>query len=214
MLSPPQSGEVKPAPNALTTGDAQPPFPRATINVRLIAIVLTIAVPLNLVVAAVIWRLASAANETQRASLLYSARSVAAAVDAELGKYIALAQVLSHSPALLEDSTDAFEGELRASLLSDPDVWAIIADVNGRMLVNTARRPGQGFLSPIRSREGIAAQKEAFETGSVVVSDVFMGPDQRWAATANIPIFKNGEPFRAFAVTMHTRRFLDLVAFR
>src|SRR5579871_2889318 len=214
MLSPPQSGEVKPAPNALTTGDAQPPFPRATINVRLIAIVLTIAVPLNLVVAAVIWRLASAANETQRASLLYSARSVAAAVDAELGKYIALAQVLSHSPALLEDSTDAFEGELRASLLSDPDVWAIIADVNGRMLVNTARRPGQGVLSPIRSREGIAAQKEAFETGSVVVSDVFMGPDQRWAATANIPIFKNGEPFRAFAVTMHTRRFLDLVAFR
>ncbi len=122
--------------------------------------------------------------------------------------------MLSHSPALLEDSTDAFEGELRASLLSDPDVWAIIADVNGRMLVNTARRPGQGFLSPIRSREGIAAQKEAFETGSVVVSDVFMGPDQRWAATANIPIFKNGQPFRAFAVTMHTRRFLDLVAFR
>jgi PAS domain S-box-containing protein len=214
MLSPPESGEVKPDPNALTTGDAQPPFPRATINVRLIAIVLTIAVPLNLVVAAVIWRLASAANETQRASLLYSARSVAAAVDAELGKYIALAQVLSRSPALLEDRIDAFEDELRRGLSSDPNVWAVVAEVDGRQLVNTNRLRGQPLLSPIRFKEGLAAQKEAFETHSVVVSDVFRGPDDRWAATANIPIFKNGEPFRVLAVTMHTRRFLDLLAFQ
>src|SRR5262245_42211834 len=214
MLSPPESGAVQPDQNALTTGDATPPFPYATINARLIAIVLTLAVPLNIVVAAVIWSLVSAANETQRASLLYSARSVAAAVDAELGKYIALAQVLSRSPALLEDSTDAFEGELRRVLSSDPDVWAIVADIDGRLLVNTARTRSQPLLSPIRADEGMAAQNQAFITHSVVVSDVFIGPDQRWAATANIPIFKNGEPFRALAVTVHTRRFLDLVAFQ
>ncbi len=214
MLSPPESGEVQPDLNALTTGDATPPFPYATINARLIAIVLTLAVPLNIVVVAVIWSLVSAANETQRASLLYSARSVAAAVDAELGKYIALAQVLSHSPALLEDSIDAFEGELRRGLSADPELWAVVADVSGRLLVNTTRLRGQPLLSPTRSKEGLAAQNEAFETRSVVVSDVFMGPDQRWAATANIPIFKNGQPFRALAITMHTRRFLDLVAFQ
>src|SRR5262249_50075354 len=135
MLSLPESGEVQPALNALTTGDAKPPSPRVTINARLIAIVLALAVPLNIVIVAVIWSLVSAANETQRASLLYSARSVAAAVDAELGKYIALAQVLSHSPALREDSIDVFEGELRRGLSSDPDLWAIVADVNGRQLV-------------------------------------------------------------------------------
>ncbi len=214
MLSPPESGEVQPDLNALTTGDATPPFPYATINARLIAIVLTLAVPLNIVVVAVIWSLVSAANETQRSSLLYSARSIAAAVDAELGKYIALAQVLSHSPALLEDSIDAFEGELRRGLSADPELWAVVADVSGRLLVNTTRLRGQPLLSPTRSKEGLAAQNEAFETRSVVVSDVFMGPDQRWAATANIPIFKNGQPFRALAITMHTRRFLDLVAFQ
>src|SRR5262245_53535338 len=214
MLSPPESGEVQPDQNALTTGDATPPFPYATINARLIAIVLTLAVPLNIVVAAVIWSLVSGANETQRASLLYSARSIAAAVDAELGKYIALAQVLSHSPALLEESIDAFEGELRRGLSGDPDLWAIVADVNGRQLVNTNRLPGQPLLSPIRSEEGAAAQHQAFKARSVVVSDVFLGPDQRWAATANIPIFKDGQPFRTLAITMHTRRFLDLVAFQ
>src|SRR5712671_2996386 len=214
MLSPPESGELQQDLNALTTGDATPPFPYATINARLIAIVLTLAVPLNIVVAAVIWSMVSAANETQRASLLYAARSVAAAVDAELGKYIALAQVLSHSPALLEDGIDAFEGELRRGLSADPELWAVVADVSGRLLVNTTRLRGQPLLSPTRSKEGLAAQNEAFETRSVVVSDVFLGPDQRWAATANIPVFKNGQPFRALAITMHTRRFLDLVAFQ
>jgi hypothetical protein len=117
MLSPLESSEVQPDLNALTTGDATPRFPRATINARLIAIVLTLAVPLNIVVVAVIWSLVSVANETQRASLLYSARSIAAAVDAELGRYIALAQVLSRSPALLDDNIDVFESELRRRLL-------------------------------------------------------------------------------------------------
>src|SRR6266852_5381602 len=205
MLSPPESGEVQPDLNALTTGDATPPFPYATINARLIAIVLTLAVPLNIVVVAVIWSLVSAANEAQRASLLYSARSIAAAVDAELGKYIALAQVLSNSPALLEDSIDAFESELRRGLSSDPDLWAVVADVNGQQLVNTNRLRGQPLLSRSRSKEGIAAQNQAFETRSVFVSDVFWGPDGRWAATTNVPIFKNGQPFRALAITMHTR---------
>ncbi len=193
MLSPPESGEVQPDLNALTTGDATPPFPHATINARLIAIVLTLAVPLNIVVVAVIWSLVSAANETQRASL---------------------AQVLSHSPALLEDNIDAFEDELRRGLSADPDLWAVVADVSGRLLVNTTRLRRQPLLSPTRSKEGVAAQNEAFETRSVVVSDVFMGPDQRWAATTNIPIFKNGQPFRSLAITVHTRRFLDLVAFQ
>src|SRR5215471_15799950 len=113
MLSPPESREVQPALNALTTGDAKPPSPRVTINARLIAIVLALAVPLNIVIVAVIWSLVSAANETQRASLLYSARSVAAAVDAELGKYIALVQLLSRSPSLLDDNLDAFDAEAR-----------------------------------------------------------------------------------------------------
>src|SRR5260370_39656447 len=122
MLSPPESGEVQQDPTPLTTGAATPPFRYATINARLIAIVLTLAVPLNIVVVAVIWSLVSTANETQRASLLYSARSVAAAVDAELGKYIALAQALSHSPTLLEDGIDAFEGGLRRGVSADPEL--------------------------------------------------------------------------------------------
>jgi hypothetical protein len=37
----------------------------------------------------VVWGLVKRANEAQRTSLLYAARSIAAGVDAELGKYVA-----------------------------------------------------------------------------------------------------------------------------
>src|SRR5215475_1975386 len=86
-------------------------FSRLTIAARIMAIALTLAVPLNLVIAAVIWHLSEAAMKTQRASLLYTARSVAAAADAKLGEYMALAQALARSPALLEDNLAGFEAE-------------------------------------------------------------------------------------------------------
>ena len=56
---------------------------------------LALALPLNLVIASVIWGLVSRADEAQRTSLLYAAQSIAAGVDAELGKFIALAESLA-----------------------------------------------------------------------------------------------------------------------
>ena len=78
-------------------------FTRLSISARLILLVLGLALPLNLVIVGVIWDLVGRANEVQRTSLLYAARSIAAGVDAELGKYVTLAEALSRSPALLDD---------------------------------------------------------------------------------------------------------------
>jgi PAS domain S-box-containing protein len=207
-----ESGEAQAVLNAATKGNGRSRFARATINARLIAIVLALAVPLNAVVIGVIWKLVGAANETQRASLLYSASSIAAAVDAELGKYIALGQVLSRSPALLEDNLDAFDAESRRVLASVADAWVMVADLNGKQLVNTAVPRGRPL--PSRTTEEIAAQKQAFETRSVFVSGAFIGPaTQRWAATTDIPIFKNDQPFRSLAFTMSVSRFRDLLVF-
>jgi hypothetical protein len=61
-----------------------------SISTRLILLVLALALPLNLVIFGVIWGLISRADEVQRTSILYAARSIAAGVDAELGKYVAL----------------------------------------------------------------------------------------------------------------------------
>jgi PAS domain S-box-containing protein len=191
-----------------------PRLARATINMRLIAIVLALAVPLNIVVVVVIWRLASATDEAQRTSLLYTARSIVTAVDAELGKYIALGQLLANDPVLQDSSLDAFESELRQQLTAVSNAWALVADLEGRQLFNTGAPRGQPL--PVRSAEGIAAQKKAFETRSVVISDVYQAPmTGKWMASANIPIFdKDGAPLRVLAVTMYASAFLDLLAFR
>ena len=76
---------------------------RLSIPSRLILLVLGLALPLNLVVAGVVWGLVNRANDARCTSLLYAARSIAAGVDAELGKYIALGEALSRAPALLDE---------------------------------------------------------------------------------------------------------------
>ena len=48
---------------------------------------LALALPLNLIILVAIWGLVNQANDAQRTSLLYAARSIAAGVDAKLGSF-------------------------------------------------------------------------------------------------------------------------------
>ena len=176
---------------------------------RLLAIVLVLVAPLNAMVYAVIANLARATDASQRSSLLYSARSVAAALDAELGKYIALGAALGRSPALIDDRLDAFEGEARRAFASEPDAWIVVSDLSGQQLRNTA--PGARAPLPQRSAQAIAAQQRAIASHSTVVSDVFVDPvTQEWVAAVEIPIFRNGRPFRCLSVVMSARGFLNV----
>ena len=132
-------------------------FNRLSISARLILLVLGLALPLNLIIGGVIWGLVQRANEVQRTSLLYAARSIAAGVDAELGKYVALAETLSRSPALLDDNLDAFEAEARRAFPAGADAWVLVSDVDGQQLVNTIAQPGQAL--PRRNPLGDRGQR-------------------------------------------------------
>jgi len=189
---------------------AAPRFTRWTIAARITAIVLTLAVPLNLVIFAVVWYLADDSSEAQRTSLLYTARSIARAADAELGKYMALAQALSRSPALLDEDIGAFDVEARRAFASIEDAIVLVADTEGRELMNTASLPGQAL--PYRHPDAIEAQKRAFATGSIGLTDVLFGPViDDWIVNLEVPIFKNGQPFRALAVLMKAEAYLRLL---
>ena len=156
-------------------------FIRLSISTRLILLVLGLALPLNLIIGGVIWGLVQRANEVQRTSLLYAARSIAAGVDAELGKYVALAEALSRSPALLDDSLYAFDAEARRAFPAEANVWVLVSDLDGQQLVNTIAQPGQ--VLPRRNPIGIAAQDRAFSTRSMAVTDLLIGPvTQDWIA--------------------------------
>ena len=186
---------------------------RLSIPWRLGLLVLALALPLNLIILGAIWGLVNQANDAQRASLLFSARSIAAGVDAELGKHIALAELLARLPALRDDNLDAFEAEARRILPSGRSAWVLVADVNGQQLINTLAQPNQPL--PRRNPIAIEAQQRTWATGDIVISDVMQGPiAQDWIVTIEVPIFRDGEPFRGLAVGIKAREFLPLFSAR
>jgi PAS domain S-box-containing protein len=184
-------------------------FSRPTISSRITAITLTLALPLNLVITAVIWHLSEAASSAQRTGLLYTARSVAAAVDAKLGEHLALVRMLARSPALLDEALGAFDAEARRAFDS-PDAWILVSDLEGQQLVNTRQPLGHPLL--VRNPIGFAAQKRAFDTGSTIVTPIRVGmSSHRWITTIEVPIFKNGQPFRALSVSVDAQSFIRLL---
>ncbi len=177
---------------------------------RLIALVVAIALPLNLLIVAVIVSLASSSIELQRTSLLYTARSVASGVDAQLAKYMAIAADLQKSPALFADDATAFESEARQALTGVPDAWIALSDVSGQQLVNTSI--GAGHPLPRRGAEALAAQERAIKTRSVIITGVRRSTAVGdWVATVEAPVFKSGEPFRVISVAISLPAFLTIV---
>ena len=177
---------------------------------RLIALVVAIALPLNLLIIAVIASLASSSIELQRTSLLYTARSLASGVDAELAKYIAIAVDLQKSSALLADDLTTFAAEARQALTGVPDAWIALTDVSGQQLVNTSSRAAHPL--PRRGAEALAAQEHAFKTRSVMITGVRRGGViDDWVATVEAPVFKNGEPFRVISVAISLPAFLTVL---
>jgi signal transduction histidine kinase/ActR/RegA family two-component response regulator len=185
-------------------------FKHWSISRRLILLVLALALPLNLIIVGVVWGLVSRANEIQRTSLLYAARSIAAGADAELSKYVAQAEALSRSPALLDDNLDAFEAEARRAFPAGADAGVVVSDVDGQQLVNTLAQPG--LLLPHRNPVALAAQRRAFSTRSIVITDLLRGPaTQDLIATIEVPIFKGDQPFRGLAIVIKGREFVGLL---
>ena len=186
---------------------------RLSIPWRLGLLVLALALPLNLIVLGAIWGLVNQASDTHRTSLLYAAQSIAAGVDAKLAKYIMLAEALARSPALLDDNLKVFETEARRDFPAGGRAWVLVADVNGQQLVNTLAEPGEPL--PTRNPLGTEAQQRAFATGNTVTSDVLFGKvSQDWIINIEVPIFRNGQPFRVVVVGIRTQEFLPLLSVR
>jgi signal transduction histidine kinase len=185
-------------------------FNQLSIFGRLVLLMLALALPLNVVIAEVIWDLVRKADQVQGTSLLSLARSIAAGVDAELGTYVALAETLSRSPALLESNLDAFKAEARRAFPVGGDDWVVVSDGDGQELMNTMAEAGH--VLPRRNPLAIEAERRALSTRSIVITDLFRGAlAQDWVASIEVPIFKDGQPFRVLAVIMRQGEFQRLL---
>ncbi len=185
-------------------------FRRLSIRQRLALVVLAIALPMNLLVVGVIAWLAKSAHDAQLASINYSVRSIASALDAHLSRYIALGQALAASPLFFEDDLSAFRAQVEQVLHGTSETWIAVTDTSYRQIMNMLQPPGAPL--PTRRPEGMATQERAFATGTVQISNVFVGPIIRdWLATIEIPVFRDGKPFRILALAITARGFSRLL---
>ncbi|MGJ5081355.1 sensor histidine kinase [Bradyrhizobium sp. HKCCYLS3013] len=182
-----------------------------SIKGRLLLLAGILFLPCVGLIAYVIVSMAQSADASIRRGLSYAAQTISGAVDAELRRYIALAEVLAKSPDLSAADLSSFEAEARRVGAVSGEGWIIVSDASGRLLLNTIATPGKPLGE--RTPEGRRSQERAFQSGRPSISDIFTGPNSgAWVATVDVPVFKDGKPFRCLSIAMPAASYTRLLA--
>lgn len=181
-----------------------------SVSQRLILIVLIIAIPMLVLLGGVVWRLAEHERETRLNAAMYTSRAIRNAVDAQLGKYGAIAQALAQSPALQRADLREFRKEAERALPGIPRTWVVVTDVQKRQLMNTLVPAGQKLTyAPVRSSD----IERAFKTGQMQVADVTVGPIAKIPVVAvGLPVFRSGKPAYYLLIVADVTVFRDLLS--
>ena len=176
----------------------------AAIRVRLILLALIIAVPLVAANLFVIDRLASEQSEAQKQLLFATTRALAAAVDAELQKYVVVGHSLGTSVLLAERNFARFHKQALEAAGALPGAWVVVADVGGQQLVNTLRAFGDKLPMVVP----MEAHRQALQTGVGQIGDVLVGPvAARPALGVFVPVFYDGKAEYNIVIGLDPRVF-------
>lgn len=181
-----------------------------SIRQRLTLIVLVVVIPMLLLSAAIVWSLAQYQAAKSRESLMCTSRSIMTAVDAQLGKYVAAAQVLAKSESLQREDLTAFRNQAERAVTILPGTWVSLADARGQRLLNTLVPPGTPL--PLVAPDVMADQVRAFETKQIQISNEVLGPAARIHAIAvGAPVFRADVPLYYLVVGVDVSSFRELL---
>jgi two-component sensor histidine kinase len=183
-----------------------------TLSVRNYLTVITLVAVMPLIALAVYVgdRNARSEREALRTALTSSARSLAAAVDREIDKHIAVAMTLTHSELLRDGQWGAFRTQATDALSFLPGAGLIVADPLGQQILNLSLPPG--IALPVRPTVNLDLQRRAFATGQPQVSDIFVGRRSgRPLATVDAPAFRDGAPRYVISIRLDPGRFRALL---
>ena len=176
----------------------------------LAALALAVAIPLVVLAFYVSQRVAESERAAARASHMTTTRSLAAVVDREIEKHIAVGWTLAHSPALLAGDFLAFRSEAEQTHAYLPGSWVVVFDLDHEMVVNTRLPAGEPLGA--RGRPFRAEEARALATGAPQVSDVVLGRvSQRFVAFAAIPVLQDGKPRYLLQVVLDPAHFRKLL---
>ena len=183
-----------------------------TLSVRNYLTVIALAAVLPLVALAVYVgdREARSERAALRTALVGSARSLAAAVDREIDKHIAVAVTLAHSSLLRDGQLTEFRAQAQEALTFLPGASLIVADPAGQQLLNLSH--AQSDPLPTRPAQNLAMERRAFATREPQISDIFVGRRTgRPLAAVDAPVFRDGAPRDVISVRLDPGRFRALL---
>lgn len=176
----------------------------------LAALALAVAIPLVALAFYVSQRVANSEREAARANHMTTARSLAAVVDREIEKHIAVGWTLAHSPTLLAGDLAAFRSEAMQTHAYLPGSWIVVFDLNHEMVVNTRLAASEPLAA--RGRPFRAEEERALATGTPQVSDMVLGRlARRFVAFAAIPVLQDGKPRYLLQVVLDPQHFRKLL---
>jgi two-component sensor histidine kinase len=183
-----------------------------TLSVRNYLTVIALAAVMPLIALAVYVGDRDARNERDalRTALMSSARSLAAAVDREIDKHIAVAVTLTHSRLLRDGRWSEFRAQAKEALSFLPGANLIIADPAGQQIINVSRTEGDAL--PLRPAANLELQRRAFASGQPQVSDIFVGRASGGVlATVDAPVLRDGVPLYVVSIRLNPARFRALL---
>jgi signal transduction histidine kinase/ActR/RegA family two-component response regulator len=145
--------------------------------------------------------------QTERAGLEVT-RALATAVDAELGRSIAVLQGIAVSPALDTGDLARYHQSMRRILETRPDwVTITLADPSGRQLLN-ARRPYGEALPAVVDPPSL---QRAVQTRAPVVGPLAQGPRGEIAVPVRVPVLREGELRYVLTAALKPDAFVEVL---
>ena len=179
-----------------------------SVRFYLVLLTLAVAIPLAGLSFYVSARIAAAERESTEAVLLNNAGSLAAAVDQEIDKHIAVAATLAHSKSLQDGNWQDFWQRAKASFDELPDSWLVVLDPTGQVLLNTRLPPDRA----LPHRPLFETERRALQTGKPEVSDIVTGyGTHRLKSFVVVPVFRDGRIVYLLDIALSPERFVVLL---
>jgi PAS domain S-box-containing protein len=179
-----------------------------SIRQRLVLLVLLVALPMMAATSLVIYHFAQTQIAAQRAAMVSGTRTLAAAVDGEIEKHIAIGKALATARSLENDDLATFYGRAVEAMKFVPDSWLLLVDRDGQQLINTSRP----FGTPLPKISDLGPHIEAMESGRPAVANIFRGTvTPRPLASVHVPVLRDGKAIYNLIITMDPKSFLAIL---
>jgi signal transduction histidine kinase/CheY-like chemotaxis protein len=152
------------------------PPPAMRIRTRLLILVLSVLIPSFIAAVLAVAYVYNEEQASQARGMTEATRAFALLVDNELQKRSSNLQALANAPSLARGDLAEFYAHAR-KVAPTPETTVILADLQGRQLLNT--RVPLGTPLPVRRFSNLGELMQRYGSDKVLTSDLFMAPVAR-----------------------------------